>query len=250
MMANKTLVLISLVAFLALVGALSFNLDSLLELHSTAVPEATKVDATAEDHLADTNDGYLPRGAIAKAKGLSGKSSFKEEAKKLFGLYLLSFEEDEYLLIRERLLENDRLAYAVRIASGEGVTVLLKAGIRSQFWVGTGAVAIDINASDEEIVRFLTDSVPVAKARKAEFEELKKESTQYGMTLFLPSDGEYYKKIRSRLAESKDLVRALKIAAEQDVLVYPNNRFSIGANYLHIDVNATDEEIIKFLLGS
>ena len=91
-------------------------------------------------------------GAIAKAKGLSGQNdqSLKDEASQ-FGLDLLPSEIHDYKYIRDRLFANEALASAIRTAKDEGVRVDLE----RKFSVNTGWVGVDVESTDQEIIKFL-----------------------------------------------------------------------------------------------
>lgn len=208
-----------------------------------------ELTAKGSQSQAGVTKEYLPNSAIAeaiaKAKTSVKESSYREEAQKLFGLYIFSYEINEYLVIRERLFKNSRLASAIKAAGRELSTVVLS----REFGVGSGWVDINVNAPDEEIISFLSENVLVAKTKKENFERLKKEASQYGLTMFFPSEGELYKQIKSRLATNRNLVRALQTAVGAGLTVYPGRIFYTGKNYVEINVDATDEEIITFLLG-
>lgn len=187
---------------------------------------------------------YSPTSAIARAKGVSESKSLRDEAYQLFGINIRSHQKDVYLQFRERLFANAQLKLALQNAKKEGVSVFLG----NEFEVQTHIVIYG-SAVDDEIVEFLNKSVPVAKAKKAGLEILKNEASQYGLTIFFLRDGEYYKQIRSLLIENRFLVSALQMAEKAGLTVYPSSKFEIQSNYLEININATDEEIIKFLLG-
>lgn len=193
-----------------------------------------------------TNE-YPTSSAIGKAKALQDRSqnlqSFKDEASQ-FGLHLWSSDEDEYKQVRDRLFANDKLASVLRTANDEGVFVYLK----RRFYVGTGHVDIDVDATDQEIIEFLIISTPEAKAREASFDKLRSEASQFGLHLW-PSDEDEYRQIRDRLLTNEQVASALKRAAREGIQIRLEHEFQIKANAIDINVDATDQEIIEFLLG-
>ncbi|PIR41832.1 MAG: hypothetical protein COV30_01415 [Candidatus Yanofskybacteria bacterium CG10_big_fil_rev_8_21_14_0_10_37_15] len=78
----------------------------------------------------------------------------------------------------------------------------------------------------------------------------KEEARQYGLAIDFYMAEECYEKIRGRLAEDKKFVSALKTARKAGVLVIPGYVFEIRNNFLLINVDASNEEIIEFLIGS
>src|SRR3989344_3282902 len=97
---------------------------------------------------------YPGSSAITKAKELSSQNPQFVELRKeafQFGLTLMSWEEDTYKQIRNRLLTNDKLASALKTAASEKIQV----GLSHDFRITDNAVDIDVDASDEEITKFL-----------------------------------------------------------------------------------------------
>lgn len=185
-----------------------------------------------------------PLGAITEAKVLSEKKPFRDEADQLFGLRLWSDQKDTYLQFKKRLLANSQLTSVLRNAKKENVSVFLA----NEFWVGAGYVDINVSAIDGEIVKFLNESVAVAKAKTVSLHNLRQEASQYGLYI-RDSDREKYRQIKGRLSSNKNLASALQAAARAKVTIFLSNRFSVGQKWVEIDVSATDEKIIKFLLG-
>jgi len=195
-----------------------------------------------------TTAEYLVSGAIAEAKALETQDEdfqfFKKEASQ-FGLHLLSSDEDEYKQIRNRLLTNDELASALKIADTDDVIVQLK----RKFLIGTGYVLINIEATDREIIEFLITATPEARARKVAFDELKEEASQFGLLYLSLVEEEEYKQIRNRLLANDELASALRTAYANEVSVHLDRRFRVGTGFVFINVDATNQEIIDFLLG-
>lgn len=191
---------------------------------------------------------YSKSSAITQAKELSGQGSdfiFLREEALQFGLVLLSGEENKYKQFRDRLLANDRLALALRVTSQEGIFVTLE----HKFQVNTTSIMINMDASNEEIITFLTLHTPEAKARKAFFEVLRFEAAQlFGSTLMLWEENEY-KQIRNRFLANEQLASALKTPVREGVQITFGHNFLILANAVEINVDASDQEIIEFLLG-
>lgn len=199
-----------------------------------------------EQTPAATPNAYQASGAIAQAKQLAGRDSYllREEAAQ-FGLHLMSWEEDAYRRLRSRLFANDTLASTLlRVGKDEMILV----GLGEEFKVGIISIYINVDATDDEIIKFLKDSLPEVKANKTAFEQSVKEASQFGLTLMLWEYDEY-KQIRERLLSNERLASALKTSARNGVTVHLERKFSVRANNVDINVDATDEEIIEFLLG-
>ena len=190
-------------------------------------------------------ENYSPSGAIARAKMLSERKPFRDEAYQLFGLQLWSYQEDTYLQFRERLLANSQLNSALQNAKKEEVSVFLD----NELEFGAGWVEINTDATDEEIIKFLSSSVAVAKAKWVELENLRKEASQYGLYIQAYYQIEEYKKMKGRLLSNEDLASALRAAAHEKITVFLDNKFLVEKGFVSINVDAVDEEIIKFLLG-
>jgi len=90
-------------------------------------------------------------------------------------------------------------------------------------------------------------SSAIAKAKRED--PISKEATKFGLRL-RPQEHKQYKQIRDRLFTNDTLVSALKIARDKGVTVYLKKEFYIGMGWVDIDVNASDKEIIEFILGS
>ena len=229
-----------LLIFVVLVIAVIVSLNQSKELTKD---ENSEQLVKKEDQTAVAND-YSPSGAIARAKALLEEKSFRDEAYQLFGLNLWLRQEDEYLQFKGRIFVNSQLASAFQNAKKEDVGVFLD----NKFEVETGYVNISTDATDEKIIEFLSSSVAVAKAKWMELESLRKEASQYGIYIW-SRDVERYKQMRTRLSSNKDLASALRAAAREEVVVYFDKEFLVTKGYVNINVDATDEEIIKFLLG-
>jgi len=229
-----------LLIFVVLVIAVIVSLNQSKELTKD---ENSEQLVKKEDQTAVAND-YSPSGAIARAKALLEEKSFRDEAYQLFGLNLWLRQEDEYLQFKGRIFVNSQLASAFQNAKKEDVGVFLD----NKFEVETGYVNISTDATDEKIIEFLSSSVAVAKAKWMELESLRKEASQYGIYIW-SRDVERYKQMRTRLSSNKDLASALRAAAREEVMVYFDKEFLVTKGYVNINVDATDEEIIKFLLG-
>lgn len=190
-------------------------------------------------------ENYSSSGAIGKAKVLSRGESFRDEAFQRFGLNLWLYQESEYLQFRERLFANSQLDLALQSAKKNAISVFLG----SKFDIGIGYVDINASATDGEITEFLNKSVPVAKAKWAERESFREEAFRYGIGILGSRDMERYQQMRVRLFSNMKLASALQMARRENITVFLEDEFSVGKNYVNIDVNATDEKIIKFLLG-
>lgn len=91
----------------------------------------------------------------------------------------------------------------------------------------------------------------IAKSRelKGRSSRLREEaSSQFGLYLW-PSDEDKYEQIRDRLFANEELASALRGAEREGVTVGLGREFHIGSAKVTIDVDATDQEIIEFLLG-
>lgn len=188
---------------------------------------------------------YSPTSAVAMAKGLSKVRNFKDEASEMFGIILWSRQEDEYTRFKERIFENSQLNSALQNAKKNGVSVFLD----NRFDIGNSWVVFNVSATDSEIIEFLNKSVPVAKEIQANFNRIKTEAIGHGLTLFFLGDVEYYQSIKDRLVTNQRLASAIKNAAKSGVFVCPGKYFYIGLNFVQIDINASDEKIIRFLVG-
>lgn len=138
---------------LALTFVLVFIVSLMFLLYNSR--QTNENSGNSEQKNGDTTaiKDYPASSAITKAKERSSRVQFvalRKEASQ-FGLILMSWEEDEYQQIRNRLLTNDQLATALRVAAREKIQV----GLSHDFRIGANAVDINVDASDEEIIKFL-----------------------------------------------------------------------------------------------
>lgn len=221
--------------------------DSLQENQKT-ITEVIEVQENVEESVDEVTvtQEFPASGAIAKAGSLANQSSqaLKDEAVQFGLLPLFSSEVEAYEQIRDRLFASDELASALRATYKEGVVI-----IPDRKWkILAGMVYVNVDTTDEEIIVFLALSTPKAKAQWVAFKALKAEATQFGLQLF-PSDIEEYKQIRDRLFANDELASVFIAASDADIFVDLDRRFKIANKYININVDATDEEIIEFLLG-
>ena len=216
-------------------------------LYNTRQAKENSDNSGQENSVTASTQDYPESSAISKAKERSSQNpqfvKLRQEASQ-FGLTLMSWEKDEYKQIRSRLFSNNKLATTLRTVNQEGILI----GLDNEFRVSTEVIYININATDDGIIKFLVDSLPTAKARKASFEQFREEASQFGLTLMLWEEDEY-KQIRNRLLTNDQLASALKTVASEKVQVGLSHNFRITANAVDINVDASDDEIIKFLLG-
>ena len=105
----------------------------------------------------------------------------------------------------------------------------------------------DIVAEEQENTRM--GAIAKVKGLSSQSDQaLKEEASQFGLNLW-PSNIDDYKYIKDRLYANKKLSSALRSASEQGVSVNLERKFFIGTNYVNINVESTDQEIIEFLLG-
>ena len=91
-------------------------------------------------------------------------------------------------------------------------------------------------------------AIAEAKAVEIVFDELKEEAARFGLRL-LSSEKDEYNEIRDRLFANEELASALRAADDEGVAVFLERKFRVGKGYVEINVDATDQEIIEFLLG-
>ena len=190
---------------------------------------------------------YPTSSAINQAKEFAIKHpnflALRKEAAQ-FGLSLTTLDVEPYKIIRDRLFANGELAASLKIANQEGIIVILG----NRFMVSINAIHINVGASDDEIIKFLVKALPETKERKSAFEKLRKEATKFELNL-MTWEEESYKEIRNRLLTNDKLASALRTANRQKIQVGLGDDFYIGADFVSIDVKASDEKIIEFLLG-
>lgn len=106
----------------------------------------------------------------------------------------------------------------------------------------------------------------VTKAKTMRMEELAKSEAQQKATewkiklmdqynllfIFSGSTDEKVIKIFNRIQQNKKLAEALQYAKEQGIWVFftDSHKFGVRSNGVDIPIQATDEEVITFLLGS
>jgi hypothetical protein len=206
-----------------------------------------------ESVTAPTAPAEPPISAIAEAKikEVGGElfNILRREAKQ-FGIAISDHTDvlDAYRNIRHRLFANPTLVCTFKKAQKEGVTLFLSGLRYSKSVVREGHLIIDTNASDEDLIRFVSENWAVAKEKAIVLLALKKEAAQFGVALSSDSVGAY-KQIRERLFTNEDLVSAIKTARKHSVYVSVGRFFIISERVVHINVDATDQEIIDFLLG-
>ena len=123
-------------------------------LYNTRQAKENSDNSGQENSVTASTQDYPESSAISKAKERSGQNpqfvKLRQEASQ-FGLTLMSWEEDEYKQIRNRLLTNDQLASALKTVASEKVQV----GLSHNFRIKANAVDINVDASDDEIIKFL-----------------------------------------------------------------------------------------------
>lgn len=138
---------------LALTFVLVFIVSLMFLLYNSR--QTNENSGNSEQKNGDTTaiQDYSASSAITKAKERSSRVQFVVLRKEAFqfGLTLMLWEEDEYQQIRNRLLTNDQLATALKVAAREKIQV----GLSHDFRIGANAVDINVDASDEEIIKFL-----------------------------------------------------------------------------------------------
>jgi len=107
------------------------------------------------------------------------------------------------------------------------------------------------NESVEDSTREYPSSGAISEAIASEiaFDEIKDEASQFGLRLWL-SDVDDYKNLRDRLSANEALASALKTAKDQGVPIFLDTSFLVSNGFVSITVDATDQEIIEFLLGT
>ena len=78
-------------------------------------------------------------------------------------------------------------------------------------------------------------------------EKITKEAAEVGLTCQWLDKKRCVQTVQ-RIHQNARLAEALNYAKEKGVRVYPKDSFDIGNNWVNVDVNAKDEEIIKFLM--
>lgn len=222
-----------------LIFAMFFAIASMIETSQTQTSPNTDAVPVSQ------NEKILESGAINKAKKLEEAKSLKDEAEQ-FGFYILPSNETDYIQLKKRWEKNDELRTAIAYAKENRVMLFI--GFRNQVDTGIGYIVIDPFADDETIIKFVRDSVPTVAALEKDYQTLKIEAQQFGLYLTRLEYREY-KKIRERLLNNKKLVAAFKHAQRERVMIILATNFSVEKSLVRINVNATDEEIIKFLLG-
>ena len=93
-----------------------------------------------------------------------------------------------------------------------------------------------------------TSAIYIAKLGGESFKALRNEARSYSIII-----GRYglerYGYMRVRLDNNPLLKQVFLTSKSSKVYIFLNTRFSIGAGFVDINVNATDQEIIDFLLG-
>ncbi len=170
--------------------------------------------------------------------------SLLKEALDTFGLQLFRSEVDTYRVFRSRLFKNEKLAASFRDVDKKGIALVLE----HQFRVRGGVITIDVNASDDAIIRFLETKLSKARADKTARDTLRNEAYSFGITLMSWEEGEY-KKIRHRLLANTQLASVFREASREGIMLELGHSFEVSGKRATINVDATDKEIVVFLLG-
>jgi len=108
------------------------------------------------------------------------------------------------------------------------------------------ATATEVVEKQENIT---TGAIAKAKGLSSQNDQsFKDEASQFVLYLW-SSDIDNYKYIRDRLFANEMLASALRSARDEGVIVDLERSFSVSAGWVGINVEATDQEIIEFLLG-
>lgn len=250
----------SLLVIVAVVSVFVYYSDVIFRFKSPVNSDnkLTQTQQTKKEPLAQSVNDKNPtaantliiNGAIAKAIIPPKTEDLTKEAINKFGIHIFSSEVEKYLQFKKRLLANESLLSALKDAKNESVIVLLS----NEFNIGTGLVKIDISVDDDNITKFLKESVPIAKAKNEDYGKAKQEAIQYGIVLW-PEDVGEYKQFRKRLLSSKlsskKMASVFKLALDEKIYIYLDNKFEVGERrgWVRVDIYASDEEIIRFLLG-
>jgi len=89
----------------------------------------------------------------------------------------------------------------------------------------------------------------IMRAKGVTLDKLRDEASQFGVSFLMTAEVDDYKYIRDRLFTNDKLASALRTAYDQGIMVYFTREFLRRAKRVHIDVEATDQEIIEFLLS-
>jgi len=93
-------------------------------------------------------------------------------------------------------------------------------------------------------------AIAQARIKKAEFDALKNEAEQLGVTLTGMATNDKIMELIKRIKTNPKLARAIDLAKENGVvLLCTATDQAVGAGYVQIAIARTDAKIIKFLLG-
>ena len=142
-------IVLAVIAILMIVGGVTRFLYLISARTSRSVVEDSPTSNSVSEDSQTVQSGSAIE--IAKERRDTKRECIREA--KRYGIdVLLSSEAEAYILIRDRLRSNQRLADAAMLARKNGINVIPG----KKFWIGgSGGVWIDVRASDEEIIEFL-----------------------------------------------------------------------------------------------
>lgn len=118
---------------------------------SENVSQKTSEVSVEKDDATGSNTTDKKMSAIAQAeRNQANYTDLREDAQQ-FGILLKTKQRDEYSLIKSRLLSNDKLMASFNAAKVNDISIFLY----DEFYVGSGWIWINVNASDQEIIDFL-----------------------------------------------------------------------------------------------
>lgn len=184
-------------------------------------------------------------GAIAQVMD-NNDAQLKKEAEK-FNLFVLINELVFYKHIRERLLKSKELSLVFRRCDKGKLSFFLTLSNSFRIY-DSGMMDINVYAPDDEIIKFITKNSLEAGEKRLAYKNLTKEASQFGLFI-MTFDVDNYKKIREQLFENKRLASAFLAVHKAKLSLVLSNELLVKDKIIYIDINAPDEEIIKFLLG-
>lgn len=94
-----------------------------------------------------------------------------------------------------------------------------------------------------------TSAVDMAAHLEQEWNETKTIGNHLGVKMWSMTYKEEFTTIIKRAHANPKLLEAFMHAKRNGVTIYALNNFGVGSGWVDIDVRASDEEIIKFLMG-
>lgn len=156
-----------------------------------------------------------------------------------------TIDTDDFVAFLERVRNNSQLETVIRNAKEAGVLI----SVTFHFSTGPAAIYVDgETTNDDKITNHIKESISEALAKEQLRTELEQPASELGITQGSIDIYEFASFIE-RANSNPELLKVLKKVKDADIRMSVTFHSSTGHRLIYIDVNQTDDEIIKYILG-